>query len=51
LNLKNVRCKSFEDVIERLESGFSTLPPVESKTDEAAMCAVMNEEAERLHDN
>ncbi len=40
-----------QDVLQRLESGFSALPSANNVMDEPAMRTVMNEVAERLHDN
>lgn len=40
-----------QDVLQRLESGFSALPSTHNVLDEPAMRTVMNEVADRLHDN
>jgi glutamate/tyrosine decarboxylase-like PLP-dependent enzyme len=37
--------------LETLETGFSSLPPAETATDQAALARVLNEVAERLQDN
>jgi glutamate/tyrosine decarboxylase-like PLP-dependent enzyme len=40
-----------QDVLQRLESGFSALPSANNVMNEPAMRTVMNEVADRLHDN
>jgi glutamate/tyrosine decarboxylase-like PLP-dependent enzyme len=43
--------KELEAALERLWAGFKDLPAAESSTDQTAIARVLNEVAERLHDN